>query len=96
MRFYRDYSYLETFRKQLGVIIWLFNYKELVLNSMMAKEECLKKIEEINLLYKTKSRELVTCTSLTQERKIKEEMSKYEVLKKVLRRELASFELESA
>jgi hypothetical protein len=65
-------------------------------SNITTKDECLKKIEELNLLYKAKSRELVECNSLANEMRIKEEMSKCEVQKKVLKRKLASFELESA
>ena len=65
------------------------------MSNITTKDECLKKIEELNLLYKAKSRELIECNSLAGEMKIKEEMSKCEVQKKVLKRKLASFELES-
>ena len=60
------------------------------------KEDCLKRIEELNLLYKTKSHELVLCTSLSKELKIKEEMSRYEVQSKVAKRKLVSLEQEDS
>ena len=64
------------------------------MSNIETKEKCLNKIEELNLLYKEKSRSLIACNSLSKEMKIKEEMSKYEVQKKVVKRKLASLELE--
>jgi hypothetical protein len=64
-------------------------------SNIETREACLKKIEELNLLYKSKSIELVECPSLAMEIKIKEEMSRCEVQMKVLKRKLVSFELES-
>jgi len=64
------------------------------MNNISNKDECLNAIEELNILYKSKSQELVNCTSLSKEMKIKEEMSVYEVQKKVLKRKLATIESE--
>ena len=64
------------------------------MSNIRTKEECLNKIEELNLLYKEKSRALIECNSLSKEMQIKEEMSKYEVQKKVVKRKLATLELE--
>ncbi len=62
------------------------------MHNLATKEDCLKRIDELNTLFKSKSQELVECTSLAKEIKIKEEMSMYEVQKKVVRRKLASLE----
>ena len=62
------------------------------MSNIKTKEECLNLLEELNALYKIKSQELISCTSLSKEMKIKEEMSKYEVQKKVLKRRLSTFE----
>ncbi len=59
------------------------------------KEAYLNQIEELDILFKSKSKELVECTSLSKEMSIKEEMSKYEVQKKVLKRKLAALEVEN-
>ena len=64
------------------------------MSNIKTKEECLNILEELNTLYKVKSKELITCTSLSKEMKIKEEMSKYEVQKKVVKRRLATIESE--
>ncbi len=64
------------------------------MGNINTKDECLKKLEELNTLYKVKSQELITCTSLSKEMKIKEEMMKCEVQKKVLKRKLATIESE--
>ena len=64
------------------------------MGNLETKEACLNKIEELNLLYKEKSRALIECNSLSQEMKIKEEMLRYEVQKKVVKRKLADLELE--
>jgi len=64
------------------------------MSNIKTKEECLSFLEELNTLYKIKSRELIACTSLSKEMKIKEEMSKYEVQKKVVKRKLAALESE--
>lgn len=64
------------------------------MSNIKTKEECLSFLEELNTLYKVKSRELIACTSLSKEMKIKEEMSKYEVQKKVVKRKLAALESE--
>lgn len=64
------------------------------MHTVTDKDACLNAIEELNILYKSKSRELVNCSSLSKEMKIKEEMSKYEVQKKVLKRKLAALESE--
>lgn len=64
------------------------------MSNIKTKEECLRFLEELNTLYKIKSRELIDCTSLSKEMKIKEEMSKYEVQKKVVKRKLAALESE--
>lgn len=64
------------------------------MSNIKTKEECLRFLEELNTLYKVKSRELIACTSLSKEMKIKEEMSKYEVQKKVVKRKLAALESE--
>jgi len=64
------------------------------MGNLETKEACLNKIEELNLLYKEKSRALIECNSLSQEMKIKEEMLRYEVQKKVVKRKLANLELE--
>ncbi len=60
--------------------------------NIKTKEECLNFLEELNTLYKVKSRELIECASLSKEMQIKEEMSKYEVQKKVVKRKLAAIE----
>ena len=59
------------------------------------KSVTLEKIATLNLLYREKSQELIYCNSLSKEMKIKEEMSRYEVQIKVLKRKMASWELES-
>ncbi len=64
------------------------------MGNINTKDECLKKLEELNTLYKVKSQELIACTSLSKEMKIKEEMMKCEVQKKVLKRKLATIESE--
>ncbi len=64
------------------------------MSNIKTKEECLNMLEELKTLYKVKSQELVACTSLAKEMKIKEEMSKYEVQKKVVKRRLATIESE--
>lgn len=64
------------------------------MSNLTTKEACLNRIEELNLLYKNKSQELVACHSLSKEMKIKEEMTMYEVQTKVVKRKLASLELE--
>jgi DNA repair protein RadC len=63
-------------------------------SNLSTKEECLNRIDELNNLFKIKSQELVECTSLAKEMKIKEEMSLYEVQKRVVKRKLATLELE--
>ena len=65
------------------------------MSNIKTKEECLNMLEELNTLYKVKSQELIACTSLSKEMKIKEEMSKYEVQKKVVKRRLTTFESEN-
>jgi len=62
------------------------------MSHLNTKEEYLNFLEELNTLYKVKSKELITCTSLSKEMKIKDEMSKYEVQKKVIKRKLAAIE----
>ena len=64
------------------------------MSNINTKEECLNLLEELNILYKVKSKELIECSSLSKEMKIKEDMSKYEVQKKVLKRRLAKLESE--
>ena len=59
------------------------------------RESYLNEIEELKLLFKSKSKELVLCNSLSKEMKIKEEMAKLEVQKKVIKRKLAAIELEN-
>ena len=65
------------------------------MSNINTKAACLQAIEELTAMYKIKSHELVNCASLSKEMKIKEEMMKYEVQKKVVKRRLTSFELEN-
>lgn len=64
------------------------------MSDIKTKDECLNFLEELTTLYKVKSKELISCSSLSKEMKIKEEMSKYEVQKKVVKRRLAALESE--
>jgi hypothetical protein len=66
------------------------------LSKNLNEQDILVQIAELDELYKDRSTQLVDCKSLSKEKKIREEMSECEVLKRVLKRKLDSLQREEA